>query len=584
MDKKWVLKQVNEWQVDHLYEALRVNRTICRLLVQRGINTFEESKKFFRPQLEEHLYDPFLMKDMDRAVERIDRAINNKEKILIYGDYDVDGTTAVALVYEFFKDFYYHVDYYLPDRYKEGYGVSQQGIEWAKEHGFSLIIALDCGIKATANVAYAGELGIDFIICDHHRPDEQLPKAYAVLDPKREDCNYPFKELSGCGIGFKLLCALAQTKDLPFKRIAKQLDLVAVSIAADIVPIIDENRVLAHYGLRKLNHNPRHGLQSLIEINGLQRHLTVSDIVFTIAPRINAAGRMDDAKQAVKLLLSQEPASARKKAGELQEHNQQRKEIDSGITKEAIQILESDIDFVNRKTTVIYQPHWHKGVIGIVASRLIERYYRPTIVLTLSNGMVAGSARSVPGFDIYNAIQSCSDLLDQFGGHKYAAGLTMKEEFVETFMQRFDQVVSESIDEQLLIPEIHLDAEIDLAEVTPKFYNLLRQFAPFGPGNMKPIFVARNLTDVGWSSVVGNNHLRLIARQKNGHSLKGIGYNMGDKYQYVSNGQAFDVCFTLEENIYNGVTSLQMNIRDIKPTGAVIEQVEIIEALEYNIE
>lgn len=584
MDKKWVLKQEDEQAVDHLHAQLNINRTLCKLLVQRGVQTYDEAKKFFRPSLEAHLYDPFLMKDMDKAIERIDRAMNRKEKILIYGDYDVDGTTAVTLVYGFLKELYFFVDYYLPNRYLEGYGVSQQGIEWAAANGFSLIIALDCGIKSVDKVAYAQTLGIDFIICDHHRPDAVLPPAYAVLDPKRPDCPYPFKELSGCGIGFKLLCALAQTKDIAFSKVSRHLDLVAVSIAADIVPINDENRALAFYGLKRLNQNPRPGLRSLIELNTSARTLSISDIVFTIAPRINAAGRMDDAKQAVRLLLSQEGNAARKQAADLQLHNNQRKRIDTDITEEAVLLLENDPPDPSRRSTVLYQPHWHKGVIGIVASRLIEKYHRPTIVLTLSNGMVSGSARSIAGYDIYNAIKACSDLLEQFGGHKYAAGLTMLEHNVPEFIRRFEQVVADTIDETKLKPEIHIDAELQLNDINPKFYHILRQFAPFGPSNMKPIFLVRNVVDAGWSAAVGtNNHLRLAIKQAHSAVVKGIGYNMGHYVDFVKSGEAFDVCFSIEENTYNQNTSLQINVRGIQAAGIPIETLHIDDDDDYDM-
>ncbi len=567
MNKRWVIKNAEDDLVDKLYKELKISRTLCKLLVQRDITTYEEARDFFRPSLD-HLHDPFEMKDMDKAVERIDTAIRNKEKILIYGDYDVDGTTAVALVYSFFSELYFHLDYYVPDRYKEGYGVSYKGIDWAAKNGFSLIIALDCGIKAIERIAYAKEKGIDFIICDHHRPGDVLPPAYAVLDPKRKDCPYPYKELSGCGIGFKLVQAFAETKGIPFKRVMNLLDLVAVSIAADIVPINGENRVLAYYGLRKLNKSPRPGFRSLIELNAKHKHLTISDIVFIIAPRINAAGRMDDAKNAVRLLISKEGMIAKKNANVLQEKNHERKIVDSGITEEALNIVEQSAELQNKKSTVLYQPHWHKGVIGIVASRLIEKYYRPTIVLTDSTegDIVAGSARSVTGYDIYNAIKACSHLLEQFGGHKYAAGLTIKKQNVPTFIEQFEEVVANTITEELLIPEIVIDAEVDLRAVNNKFYNILRQFAPFGPENMKPVFVSRELSDTGWSSVVGKerNHLKLYVRQQNSPSVQGIGYNIGHRYNEISNGKRFDLCFALEENRYNGNVNLQLNIRDIK--------------------
>ncbi|MCC7222286.1 MAG: single-stranded-DNA-specific exonuclease RecJ [Chitinophagales bacterium] len=565
MNKRWFLQQTDPQSVQDLYESLRINRTLCTLLVQRGILTYEEAKKFFRPSLDEHLYDPFLMQDMDRAVERIDRAIRNKEKILVYGDYDVDGTTAVALVYSFLKDLYYDVDYYLPDRYREGYGVSFESIDWAHQNGFTLIIALDCGIKAIDQIDRALELGIDFIVCDHHRPDKQLPNAHAVLDPKRPDCTYPFEELSGCGIGFKLIQAIASLHAIPFKRIVRYLDLVVVSIAADIVSITDENRLLAHHGLKILNKSPRPGLRSLIELNTPNRQMTISDIVFTIAPRLNAAGRIDDAKHAVRLLITQEGNIAKQNADVLQEQNTKRKLIDSDITEEAFKLIEDDPNYNERKSTVMYQSHWHKGVIGIIASRLAEKYYRPTIVMTLSNGIVAGSARSIPGFDIYNAIESCSDLLTQYGGHKYAAGLTLLEENVTEFISRFEAEVARTLSDDMLIPEISIDAELHARDINQTFYNILKQFAPFGPGNMRPVFMMRHLSDTGWSSAVGNNHLRLSARQENSSIiLKGIGYNMGDKLPYIKSGGLFDIAFTLEENTYNHQTTLQLNLKDIK--------------------
>ncbi|HRI26462.1 MAG TPA: single-stranded-DNA-specific exonuclease RecJ [Chitinophagales bacterium] len=564
MNKRWVLTETDEQAVDELYESLRINRILCKLLVQRGVKTFEDAKKFFRPSLETHLYNPLLMMDMDKAVERIDRAMQKKEKILVYGDYDVDGTTAVAVLYGFIKDLYFYVDYYVPDRTKEGYGVSVEGINWAKERGFSLIIAVDCGIKANEQVAYAKSEDIDFIICDHHRPGEELPDAVAVLDPKRHDCQYPFKELSGCGIAFKLVQAMAAAKQLSFKKVTRYLDLVVVSIAADIVPIIDENRVLAYYGLRQLNRNPRPGLRSLMELNPINRELSISDIVYIIAPRINAAGRMDDARHAVRLLLSQEGASAKKNAGELQVRNMERKIIDMGITEEALLMVENDPIFHHKKTTVLYKPDWHKGVIGIVASRLIERYFKPTIVLTATNNIVSGSARSVPGFDIYNAIKACSDLLDQFGGHKYAAGLTMKAENLHSFIDRFEAVVADTIDESMLVPEIQIDAELPLKDINTKFFNIIQQFAPFGPGNTRPVFVCEGVSATKWTSIVGNNHLKLYLKQEGSPVVKGIAYNMGNLYEAILSGKTFDVCFTLEENKHNNNIAIQVNVRDVK--------------------
>lgn len=567
MNNRWVLNDVNEQVVDELYYDLKINRTLCKLLAQRNISSYDESKAFFRPNLEQHLHNPFLMNGMDAAIKRIDKAIKGQEKILIYGDYDVDGTTSVALVYTFLKDLYFYVDYYIPDRYKEGYGISYTGIDWATENGYSLIIALDCGIKANKKVAYAKEKGVDFIICDHHRPEGQIPPAVAVLDPKRPDCPYPYKELSGCGIGFKLVQALAKNKQIPFGKVAELLDFVAVSIAADIVPINGENRVLAYYGLQRLNKKPSPGLRSLIELSAKNRWISISDIVFRIAPRINAAGRMDDAKEAVRLLISQEGSIAKQNANVLQEHNDERKRIDTNITQEAISLVANDEVLLKRKSTVLFQPHWHKGVIGIVASRLIERYFRPTIVLTNSdgNGTVAGSARSVPGFDIYNAIKACSDLLEQFGGHKYAAGLTIERKNVPLFIERFEEVVASTIEDHMLTPEIKIDAEIALRDINNKFFKILKQFAPFGPGNMRPVFVARSVVATRWSAVVGTNHLKVYCKQPDSYmAIKGIGYSMGDRFVEISNGQPFDICFTLEENHYNGNTSLQMNIKDIK--------------------
>ncbi len=570
MTKRWVYVDVDDNVINELQQTLKINRTLCRLLVLRGIKTPEDARKFFYPSLEKDLYDPFLMKDMDKAVERIDEAIRRKEKILVYGDYDVDGTTSVALVYSFFKDFYFYLDYYIPDRYEEGYGISTQGIDWAKKNGFSLIIALDCGIKAIEKVAYAKTLDIDFVICDHHRPGEVLPPAHAVLDPKRADCTYPYDELSGCGIGFKLVQAFAATKGIHFSKVKKMLDLVAVSIAADIVPITDENRVLAYFGLKRLNRSPRPGLRSLIELSAKNKKITISDIVFIIAPRINAAGRMDDAKAAVRLLISTEGMIAKENANVLQEKNTQRQRIDSDITDQAMKIVDEELSDQNvgcngNRSIVLYKPDWHKGVIGIVASRIIERFYRPTIVMTSSNGMVSGSARSIPGYDIYNAIHECRPLLDQFGGHKYAAGLTLKEENVDKFINQFSLVVESTLDESLLVPEILIDSELDAVDLNKDFFRILRRFAPFGPENLKPVFVSKDLVNTGWSSIVGNNHLKIYARQEGQQStLKGIGYNMGDRYKEIANGEKFAACFTIQENRYKGSVNLQMNLKDLR--------------------
>jgi single-stranded-DNA-specific exonuclease len=561
MQKRWVIRDADTEAVERLQQALNIPAALASLLVQRGITTFEDARRFFRPSLE-HLHDPFLMKDMDKAVDRILRALRNHEKILIYGDYDVDGTTSVALAYSFFKELGADVDYYVPNRYSEGYGISLQGIDHARANGFKLVIALDCGIKAADKIEYASQRHIDFIICDHHLPDENMPKAVAVLDPKRNDCHYPYKELSGCGIGFKLISAVARKKHLGYDSVNKYLDFVVVSIAADIVPITGENRVLAYYGLQRLNKEPSEGLRALIELNQLKKPLTVSDLVFIVGPRINAAGRMDDARHAVRLLVSGiEQASSH--AQVLNKHNTDRKGFDSSITQEAIEMLQNDPEQQSRKTTVIYKSDWHKGVIGIVASRLIDLWYRPTIVFTESNGIIAGSARSVPGFDIYEAIYACRDLLEQFGGHMFAAGITMKHDNLDAFRRRFEEVVATTIDERLLIPEIEINAALDPADVTPKFYNILRQFGPFGPQNMKPLFVTQGVVDNGWTKVVGSDHIRFYVK-KNEANLQGVGFGMAEHISKIKSGEPFDICYSLEENEWNGRKRIEMLVKDIK--------------------
>lgn len=561
MQKRWVIRDADTEAVERLQQALNIPAALAMLLVQRGITTFEDARRFFRPSLE-HLHDPFLMKDMDKAVDRILRALRSHEKILIYGDYDVDGTTSVALAYSFFKELGADVDYYVPNRYSEGYGISLQGIDYAHTNGFKLVIALDCGIKAADKIEYASQRHIDFIICDHHLPDENIPKAVAVLDPKRTDCHYPYKELSGCGIGFKLISAVARKKHLGYDSVNKYLDFVVVSIAADIVPITGENRVLAYYGLQRLNKEPSEGLRALIELNQLKKPLTVSDLVFIVGPRINAAGRMDDARHAVRLLVSGiEQASSH--AQVLNKHNTDRKGFDSSITQEAIEMLQNDPEQESRKTTVIFKSDWHKGVIGIVASRLIDLWYRPTIVFTESNGIIAGSARSVPGFDIYEAIYACRDLLEQFGGHMFAAGITMKRDNLDAFRRRFEEVVATSIDERLLIPEIEINAALDPADVTPKFYNILRQFGPFGPQNMKPLFVTQGVVDNGWTKVVGTDHIRFYVK-KNEANLQGVGFGMAEHISKIKSGEPFDICYSLEENEWNGRKRIEMLVKDIK--------------------
>lgn len=565
-EKRWALKTQGERTlVDSLAKQLNISPTLANLLVQRGVSTFDEAKTFFRPQLTD-LHDPFLMKDMDLAIDRIEHALQAKEKILVYGDYDVDGTTAVALVYSFFRTFYDDLDYYLPDRYKEGYGISFAGIDYAKENGFTLIIALDCGIKANDKISYAKERGIDFVICDHHRPGEFLPEAVAVLDPKRDDDNYPFKELSGCGIGFKLIQGYAQRHNIPFEQLEVYLDLVAVSTAADIVPIVGENRVLVYHGLQWLNKNPRPGIKAILELTQVKRELTVNDIVFIIGPRINAAGRIQDARQAVDLLISANAAQALFEGKNIDEKNSERRSLDLNITEHALRIIQEDSFFAKRKSTVLFHPEWHKGVIGIVASRLTEKYYRPTIILTESNGLATGSARSVKDFDIYNAIESCSDLLEQFGGHMYAAGLTLKMENLEKFSERFEEIVAATIDEKSLTQEIEIDSVLKLSEISTSFYSVLKQFAPFGPGNMSPVFKTEYVRDTGLSRIVGNNHLKLnLAEDETTRfGLDGIAFQMGQYYPFISRRIPFDICYTLEENTFNGKTNVQMNVKDIR--------------------
>jgi single-stranded-DNA-specific exonuclease len=565
MKKKWVIKERgNSELIDSLAKQLNINPILANLLVQRGHDTFEKAKEFFRPSLK-MLHDPFLMKDMDKAIARIDAAINQKEKILIYGDYDVDGTTAVALVYTFFKKRYPNMDFYIPDRYKEGYGISNRGIEWAEEHGFSLIIALDCGIKSIDKVEYAKSKGIDFIICDHHRPGLEIPDAVAVLDPKRNDCSYPFDELSGCGVGFKLIHGYTNYHKLPFEDLEEYLDLVDISIAADIVPIVGENRILTYFGLKRLNTAPRHGINAILELSGGRRELTVNDVVFTIAPRINAAGRIESGKQAVELMISETTHEAASHGEEINKKNTTRKSLNENITREALLLIENDEDFKNRKSTVLYNPDWHKGVIGIVASKLTDEFYRPTVILTKSNGMASGSARSVKDFDIYNAIESCSDLLDQFGGHMYAAGLTMKEENIEAFKFKFEEIVSSTIEDRMLIREIEIDDVISLDDINTSFFNVLKQFAPFGPGNMSPIFKSEEVYDRGDVRVVGNNHLKLSLIQRNFSRkvIDSIGFQLGAHYNRIAENDSFHVCYHVEENTFNGRTNLQLNIKDI---------------------
>ena len=581
LEKRWVVKSQGEAKaVADLVAGQRISPVLANLLVQRGIDTNEKASRFFNPRLEE-LHDPFLMKDMDRAVERIERAIKNREKIMVYGDYDVDGTTAVALVYTFLRRLGHdNLRFYIPDRYNEGYGVSIKSIDYAASKGVSLVITLDCGIKASEKVAYAKEKGIDYIICDHHLPADHLPEAVAVLDPKRHDCEYPFKELSGCGVGFKLVQAYALRNNIPFSEVERLLDMVVVSIASDIVPLTGENRILAHFGLKRLNENPSKGLLSIIKICGLEKHtITIDDIVFKIGPRINAAGRMrvDEEDEnaapsgghaAVNLLIERNEKAAENFGSMIDTFNQDRKSIDRSVTIEAHELIESNPELKNRKSTVIYNPKWMKGIVGIVASRLIETYYRPTVVMTMSNGFATGSARSVPGFDLYQAVESCADLLENFGGHMYAAGLTMKPENVEEFTRRFNAYVEEHIDPQMLIPQVEIDAELLFSDITPAFRRDLNRFQPFGPGNTAPVFITRGASSHGDARLVGAEceHLRmdLMQRQKPNTTLQAIAFQQPTHFEWVRSGRPVDVCYTIVENHYRGTVSTQLRVKDIK--------------------
>ena len=567
--KNWIIRPTPEPAViQHLTEVLGVDRILAILLTQRNVADFESAKAFFRPAYE-HLHSPFLMKDMQRAVDRIVYAIRNRENIMVYGDYDVDGTTSVAMVYSFLKKIYPHLDYYIPDRYTEGYGVSYKGIDVAAVGNFKLIISLDCGIKAVEKIKYANSKGIDFIICDHHYPGTELPPAFAILNPKRAGCNYPYKELSGCGVGFKLLQAYAQTNGIPVESVYEYIDLVAVSIASDIVPMDGENRVLTALGIQKLNENPSLGLKSIVKISGLEETTReVDDIVFRIGPRINAAGRMKSGRHAVELLISDEERAARYAGAEIDRYNTDRKNVDSEITCQALRMLADDPEQEFRKTTVLYNPSWHKGVVGIVASRLIETYYRPTVILSESNGLVTGSARSVEGFDLYKAIDACSDLLENFGGHMYAAGVTMKPQNVEAFRRRFEDVVTETITDEQLVPNIVIDAEIDFADIHAKFVRVLKQFRPFGPKNMSPVFLTRNVVDSGMAKTVGKcgEHLKLDLRQTGNPEIffPAIGFQLGDHYSIIRSGKPFDICYAVEENTFRGETKIQLQVKGIR--------------------
>ncbi len=584
IQKRWVVKpQGNSQVVEHIASSLGIAPVLANLLVQRGIDTVEKAKRFFTPKLAD-LHNPFLMKDMERAVARVEEAVAKREKIMVYGDYDVDGTTAVALVYKFLRYTIGHTNlmFYIPDRYTEGYGISTRGIDIAAKKGVKLIIALDCGIKAVEKVNYAKQKGVDFIICDHHLPAEEIPHAVAVLDPKRTDCTYPFDELSGCGVGFKLVQAYAEKHHIPFSEIEPLLDLLVVSIASDIVSLTDENRVLAHYGLKRLNSSPSEGLASIINICGLQeQNITIDDIVFKIGPRINAAGRMSmedyDAEEpipsggyaAVKLLIEGNEEAARQFGAVIDNFNQDRKKEDRSVTLEAHNIVENNPQLKAQKSIVIYNPEWMKGIVGIVASRLIETYYRPTVVLTMSNGFVTGSARSIAGFDLYQAVESCSDLLENFGGHMYAAGLTMRPENVEEFKRRFNAFVDENIDPQMLIPQVEYDSELSLNEINMEFFEQLNRFQPFGPGNHMPVFVSKSVQNSGDAKLVGANaeHLRMELMHGGVPSsrIQTIAFQQPTHFEWIRARKPIDVCYQIVENTYRGKVSLQLRIRDIKP-------------------
>ena len=565
MKKRWVLKSTDIKKANDVAKQLNVSEILGQLLVQRGIDGFDDAKRFFRPQLAD-LYDPFLMKDMEKAVARLQEAIKDNQKIMIYGDYDVDGTTSVSMVYHFLSQFTENISYYIPDRYTEGYGVSAKGISFAAAENVDLLITLDCGIKAIDRVDDGNQENIDFIICDHHRPGDQMPQAIAILDPKQPDCGYPFKELCGCGVGFKLLQAFCIKQDIKPEKLYPYLDLVSLAIGADIVPIIDENRIMAYHGLKQINKNPRFGLKALLQTAKANKKITVTDLVFIAGPRINAAGRIKSGRKAVELLISSDEEMALGFSKDIEEDNLFRRTLDRRITQEALEMIDGISAWKEAKSTVVYSSDWHKGVIGIVASRLIESYYRPTIVFTKSGNVAAGSARSVKGFDIYEALGKCKDYLIQFGGHKYAAGMTIEIDKIDEFRAEFEAVVSEGIDPECLIPEISIDMELDFADISAKLYRIMMQMAPFGPGNMAPTFVSRNVTDFGYSKAVGEtqDHLKLFVRQNGSQAFSGIAFNMGPYYPKVKSGNPFDIAYTIEENTWKEKTSLQLRIKDLR--------------------
>ncbi len=576
VEKKWIKRENADAEtVSRLSSELGIDPVLAELLVQRGIHTFSQARSFFRPDLAD-LHDPFLMKDMDKAVDRVHRAIVGNEKILVYGDYDVDGTTAVSLVYSFLARLTDRIDFYIPERYDEGYGVSYKGIDWAAENGFGLIITLDCGIKANEKVDYAKGKGIDMIICDHHLPENDIPDAVAVLDPKREDCGYPFDDLSGCGVGFKLVQAYSQMHGIPFESLVPLLDLLVVSIASDLVSVTGENRILAHYGLKQLNGEPREGLLAMIQLSGLEpTHITIDDIVFKIGPRINAAGRMESGRMAVELLTASDAQTAFRIGTEINEHNNERKSIDRRITQEALDMVRTGSCLSSGNATIVYNPHWHKGVVGIVASRLVEAFYRPTIVFTRSHGgLVTGSARSVHGFDLYDAIESCADLLENFGGHLYAAGLTLKEENLTAFCERIELFISGRIIPKMQTPVVDVDAMLNFSQITPKFLRILKQFQPFGPGNGAPVFLTENVYDNGNGRKVGaeGGHLKLELIQESHpyHHISAIAFNMAGFFDHIKAGNPIDVCYSIVENYYRGTANTQLRVKDMRERDEMI--------------
>lgn len=561
MKKRWNILTADQKKINELQQSLKVHPVLCKILVQRGIETFEQAKDFFRPKLSD-LHSPWLMKDMDKAVERIITATGRKEKILVFGDYDVDGTTAVASMYQFLKKNHADTDFYIPHRYREGYGISKAGIDFAKENNFTLIISLDCGIKSAGLIAYAKEGEIDFIVCDHHLPDEVLPPAIAILNPKQKNCNYPYKELCGCGVGFKLITALAEKMNLPAETAFEYLDLLATAIAADIVPMNGENRILAFHGLLKANQNPNNGIKALAQLSKLTTALHINNLVFMIAPRVNAAGRMDDAKKAVLMFVAETYEEALHYAEMLHNDNTNRKEADSNITEEALAMINENESWKENKSTLVFQPHWHKGVVGIVASRLIEHYYRPTIVLTQSGEFAAGSARSVPGFNLYEAVHACREHLLGYGGHFAAAGMTLELEQIDAFRNKFEEIVSSTINPEHLIPAIVIDAEISLKDIKWPFYDILSQMEPFGPENLRPVFIAKKVWDSGYSKIVKEQHIRFSVKQDN-VTITGIGFGMADKFSLLQMKQPIDIVFKIDINEWNGEKKLQLRVIDV---------------------